>query len=180
MNSDQLPSIIPPGALATPIDGHLVPALIADLGDPAAWRYIEFFTANIRNPNTRRAYGRACKDSQELWAGGRYMSPWWTLEKSKDLDKFVYAQWFGRVPTELNINRSRMWRGHDKNFGPHEEDKDPVAVFRFDKHPNKVKAIFTRRGQLATLNITTSGPWQAENRLDIERLFDEHERKCSL
>jgi site-specific recombinase XerD len=60
MNSDQLPSIILPGALAPPIDGHLIPALIADLGDPAAWRYIEFFTANIRNPNTRRAYARAC------------------------------------------------------------------------------------------------------------------------
>jgi site-specific recombinase XerD len=30
-------------------------------GDPAAWRYIEFFTANIRNPNTRRAYARACQ-----------------------------------------------------------------------------------------------------------------------
>jgi hypothetical protein len=37
-----------------------VPALIADAGDPAAWGYVEFFTANIRNPNTRRAYARAC------------------------------------------------------------------------------------------------------------------------
>jgi site-specific recombinase XerD len=37
-----------------------VPALIADAGEPAAWRYIEFFNANIRNPNTRRAYARAC------------------------------------------------------------------------------------------------------------------------
>jgi site-specific recombinase XerD len=37
-----------------------VPATIADLGDEAAWRYVEFFTANIRNPNTRRAYARAC------------------------------------------------------------------------------------------------------------------------
>src|SRR5271169_4244559 len=60
MTSDQLPSIIPPGALATPIDCSMVPALIADAGDPAAWRYVEFFTANIRNPNTRRAYARAC------------------------------------------------------------------------------------------------------------------------
>jgi len=25
-------------------------------GDEAAWRYVEFFTANIRNPHTRRAY----------------------------------------------------------------------------------------------------------------------------
>ena len=37
-----------------------MPALIADLGDEAAWRYVEFFTANIRNPHTRRAYARAC------------------------------------------------------------------------------------------------------------------------
>jgi site-specific recombinase XerD len=29
-------------------------------GDQAGWRYVEFFTANIRNPNTRRAYARAC------------------------------------------------------------------------------------------------------------------------
>src|SRR5271168_1638223 len=39
---------------------NVVPALIADLGEEAAWRYVEFFTANIRNPNTRRAYARAC------------------------------------------------------------------------------------------------------------------------
>src|SRR6202167_4652536 len=38
----------------------ITPALIADAGDPAAWRYVEFFTANIRKPNTRRAYARAC------------------------------------------------------------------------------------------------------------------------
>jgi site-specific recombinase XerD len=37
-----------------------VPAIIADLGDQAGWRYVEFFTANIRNRNTRRAYARAC------------------------------------------------------------------------------------------------------------------------
>ena len=38
----------------------VVPALIASLGEGASWRYIEFFTANIRNPHTRRAYARAC------------------------------------------------------------------------------------------------------------------------
>jgi hypothetical protein len=33
----------------TPSDEtHLVPALIADAGDQAAWHYLEFFTANIR------------------------------------------------------------------------------------------------------------------------------------
>jgi hypothetical protein len=49
----QLPAIIPPGAVAVAADPvALVPALIAAAG----WRYVEFFTANIRNPNTRRAY----------------------------------------------------------------------------------------------------------------------------
>ncbi|MGI4744731.1 MAG: site-specific integrase, partial [Janthinobacterium lividum] len=38
----------------------LVPQLVATCGDAAAWRYIEFFAANIRNLNTRRAYARAC------------------------------------------------------------------------------------------------------------------------
>jgi site-specific recombinase XerD len=65
--SAQLPAIIPPAALATttatsvePPADLLVPALIADAGDAAGWRYVEFFTANIRNPNTRRTYARAC------------------------------------------------------------------------------------------------------------------------
>src|ERR1700735_3545536 len=60
MTNDQLPAIIPPGALTTPADTYIVPALIADLGDAAGWRYVEFFTANINNDHTRRAYARAC------------------------------------------------------------------------------------------------------------------------
>jgi site-specific recombinase XerD len=58
--NDQLPAIVQLGALTTPSDTHIVPALIADAGDAAGWRYVEFFTANINNPNTRRAYARAC------------------------------------------------------------------------------------------------------------------------
>jgi site-specific recombinase XerD len=59
---DQLPAIIEPAALPTPApaDTYIVPALIADLGDQANWRYVEFFTANINNDHTRRAYARAC------------------------------------------------------------------------------------------------------------------------
>jgi site-specific recombinase XerD len=59
--TDQLPATIEAGALmALPADTHLVPALIAAAGEQAVWRYVEFFTANIRNPHTRRAYARAC------------------------------------------------------------------------------------------------------------------------
>jgi site-specific recombinase XerD len=49
-----------PGALTPLPEGQLLPALIANAGDQVAWRYIDFFTANIRNPHTRRAYARAC------------------------------------------------------------------------------------------------------------------------
>lgn len=35
------------------------PALVAAAGDRAAYRFLEFFTAQIRNPNTRRAYVKA-------------------------------------------------------------------------------------------------------------------------
>src|SRR6266850_2785403 len=60
----QLPATISQGqAEITPSDDRttlIVPVLIADLGDDASWRYVEFFTANIRNPHTRRAYARAC------------------------------------------------------------------------------------------------------------------------
>ena len=37
----------------------VLPALIADAGDKAALRFLEFFTVNIRNTNTRAAYARA-------------------------------------------------------------------------------------------------------------------------
>src|SRR5271166_2003283 len=39
--------------------GPALPALIAGAGERASWRFVEFFTVNIRNPNTRAAYGRA-------------------------------------------------------------------------------------------------------------------------
>jgi hypothetical protein len=60
----QLPAIVQPAALAATTDAELVlvPALIADAGDAAGWRYVEFFTANIRNRNTRRAYAQAVSE----------------------------------------------------------------------------------------------------------------------
>src|ERR1035441_8436204 len=57
-----------------------VPALYAPTAH-AAKRFIEYFTANIRNPNTRRAYLRAVLDFS-AWCGGaephgdlRYRAP---------------------------------------------------------------------------------------------------------
>lgn len=56
MNSELVP--IPPRDLArTGLDS--LPAAIGRAGEAAAWRFIEFFTATIRNKNTRAAYAEA-------------------------------------------------------------------------------------------------------------------------
>jgi Phage integrase, N-terminal SAM-like domain len=44
-----------------PATGMPVPAMIAVAGERAALRFIDFFTAHIRNPNTRAAYGVAVR-----------------------------------------------------------------------------------------------------------------------
>src|SRR2546426_2751199 len=56
MNSDIVP--IPSRNLQRAGFSEL-PALIARAGEQAAWRFIEFFTATIRNKNTRAAYAEA-------------------------------------------------------------------------------------------------------------------------
>src|SRR3954467_8799036 len=57
MPNELVPKPLPPAVLAA--HQVVIPATIADEGDRAAHRFFEFFTANIRNPNTRRAYHRA-------------------------------------------------------------------------------------------------------------------------
>jgi hypothetical protein len=57
-----LPAIINKAARPTVGSGVAsiaVPAVIAEAGDHAARRFLEFFAATIRNKNTRMAYYRA-------------------------------------------------------------------------------------------------------------------------
>jgi site-specific recombinase XerD len=72
LDTDQLPAERPPAALSPEAATlhAMIPTLIAAAGDQAVWRYIDFFTSNIRNPNTRRAYARAC-GSFLAWADER-------------------------------------------------------------------------------------------------------------
>ncbi len=50
------------GSFAATTGGPIIPAIIAAAGERAGKRFVEFFTATIRNGNTRRAYGRAVSD----------------------------------------------------------------------------------------------------------------------
>jgi integrase/recombinase XerD len=60
----------PPASRTPAARGMVLPALIVDAGERAAKRFVEFFAANIRNPNTRRAYARAVADFF-AWCEGR-------------------------------------------------------------------------------------------------------------
>jgi len=63
----------------------MVPALFLDAGERAWFRFVEFFTAHIRNKNTRAAYGRAV----------RHFCDWCEVRKLKltDLNPFVIASY---------------------------------------------------------------------------------------
>ena len=53
--------LVCPG-FADELVGREAPDLVAAAGDRAAYRFLEFFTAQIRNPHTRRAYVRAVSE----------------------------------------------------------------------------------------------------------------------
>lgn len=57
MNEDRPKSLV--RASASKAAGLTLPAVIAQAGPKAGKRFVEFFTANIRNANTRAAYARA-------------------------------------------------------------------------------------------------------------------------
>ncbi len=73
---------------------EILPQIITRRGEKAAWRFVEFFTANIRNQNTRRAYGRAvgdflrwCEDRRitELEKIRPFIVSAWVEERTRDL-----------------------------------------------------------------------------------------------
>jgi hypothetical protein len=47
---------------APPFHRSRIPALLATAGDRGQTRFFEFFTGNIRNRNTRRAYAQAVRE----------------------------------------------------------------------------------------------------------------------
>ena len=78
----------------------IVPILVAELGDAAAWRYVEFFTSNVRNPNTRRAYARACTRFLG-WCADRRLA----LPSVRPLDVAAYVEALGREVSAPSVKQ---------------------------------------------------------------------------
>lgn len=63
-----------------------LPAIVSRRGEKASWRFVEFFTANIRNVNTRRAYARAVGDFLR-WCEER------NLTELEQIRPFIVSAW---------------------------------------------------------------------------------------
>jgi site-specific recombinase XerD len=86
----------------------VVPALVQAAGDRASRRFLEFFTANLRNRNTREAYARACGRFL-AWAEARGISE---LRQVEPMLVAAYVEELGRsfsAPTvKQNLAAVRM------------------------------------------------------------------------
>ncbi len=69
------------------------PLAVANAGERAAYRFLEFFTARIRNPHTRRSYGRAVADFC-AWLEAR------GLRDISQVNSFVVAAWVEHMQQE--------------------------------------------------------------------------------
>lgn len=132
-----------------------LPALVAAEGEQAAWRFIEFFTANIRNHNTRAAYAKAI---------GRFFA--WCEERGlglRDIRPVVVAAYLeehpGAKPTVKQhlaaIRRLFDWlvTGQVVAVNPAASVRGPKLVVRRGKTP--VLCAEEARALLDSIDIRT-------------------------
>jgi integrase/recombinase XerC len=83
-----------------PFPAHASPALIAAAGERARVRFLEFFTANIRNPHTRRAYARGVGEFL-AWCESAGVA---SLAGVQPVHVASYIEWLGRrEPDPLSV-----------------------------------------------------------------------------
>ena len=80
--------------------GVVLPALIVAAGDGTGRRFLEFFTANTRNPNTRAAYARAIGGFC-AWLDERGV----TLERVEPMIVAAYVEHLGRSRSAATVSR---------------------------------------------------------------------------
>jgi site-specific recombinase XerD len=85
-----------------------LPALLEDAGEQASRRVIEFFTAEIRNTNTREAYGRAVRQFFE-WVAGHGLS----LNEIEPVHVAAYVEADDRAPSTVKQHLSAISRLFD-------------------------------------------------------------------
>lgn len=78
-----------------------VPALVAATGNRITYRFLEFFTAQIRNLHTRRAYVRAVSDFC-TWLEHRHLP---SITALTTVHVAAYVEDLGRAPSAPTVKR---------------------------------------------------------------------------
>src|SRR6202521_1836526 len=148
---DQLPAILLTETNAT------VPALIAARGAHAGRRFVEFFTVNIRNPNTRRAYFRAVTEFCD-WRDQARLG-------LLDIEPVHVAAWVEKLGREFSPPSVKQWLaavrmlfdwlvvGQVLAVNPAAAVRGPKYVVRTGKTP--VLGALEARQLLASIDVTT-------------------------
>lgn len=118
-------------------DTGLLPAIVERAGEGASKRFFEFFTVNIRNPNTRQAYGRAVWQFME-WSEARGLS----LETIEPMHVAAYIEKHDGAPQTVkqHLAAIRMlfdWMvvGQAVRFNPAAAVRGPRHSYRKGKTP---------------------------------------------
>ena len=102
--TDEIPA--PPALVRLGIE--TLPAIIGACNERTRLRFIQFFTANIRNRNTRRAYARGVKQFFD-WTEGRRLE----LEEIDALAVAAYIEKIGGEMAKPSVQAAA--RGHSPN-----------------------------------------------------------------
>src|ERR1700687_6452079 len=94
--TDEIPA--PPALVRLGIE--TLPAIIGACNERTRLRFIQFFTANIRNRNTRRAYARAVKQFFD-WTEGRRL-------ELKEIDALAVAAYIEKIGGEMTKPRVKQ------------------------------------------------------------------------
>jgi site-specific recombinase XerD len=116
-----------------------IPALIVRAGDQAAYRFIEFFTATIHNPNTRRAYYQAVRQFCD-WCDNRQieltqLNPVLVAAYVHDLEQSVSAPTVKQHLAAIRMLFDYLVTGHVMAINPAAAVKGPKYVIKIGKTP---------------------------------------------
>ncbi len=78
----------------------LVPALFLDAGRRTWWKFLEYFTAHIRNRNTREAYGRAIRQFSD-WCSHHHVR----LENITPFHVVGYVEELGHLKSKPTVKQ---------------------------------------------------------------------------
>lgn len=103
-----------------------VPALIAEAGDLARFRFVEFFFATLANPNTRRAYA---KDVAEFLAwcsqhGATSLSQIMSPHVARYIDEL--GGWVSKPTVKRHLAAIRRLFDHLTQGGVHHDPNRPA------------------------------------------------------